>query len=108
VIDKDNFRVVGWNIGKIIPDWVKSFEDWNIYISVCNQVNNAGAKSFVDYDIFGNDSNLKAKNYIDGLHEDVEAGEKDIYDNVEKMKKTKTTVERLFTTHTSRSSPSIF
>ncbi len=81
VTDKNNFTVVGWNIGKIIPNWVKSFEDWNIYISVFNQVNNAGAKSFVDDDIFGSDSNSKANNYIEGFQEDVEAGEKETEEN---------------------------
>jgi hypothetical protein len=53
VKDKDVFTEY-W---KIIPNRVKSFEEWNIYISVFNQVNNAGAKSFVDHDILGNDSN---------------------------------------------------
>jgi hypothetical protein len=87
--DKDDFAVVGWNIGKTIPNWVKSFEEWNIYISVFNQVNNSDAKSFVDHDFFGNDSNLKSKNCIDGLQEDVEAREKDIYVNVVRTEENK-------------------
>ncbi len=87
--DKDNFTLVGWNIGKIIPNWVKSFDEWNIYISVFNQVNNAGAMSFVDHDILGNDSNSKSKNCIDGVQQDVEAGEKDIYDNVVRTEENK-------------------
>jgi len=33
VTDKDDFTVVGWSISKIIPNWVKSFDEWNIYIS---------------------------------------------------------------------------
>jgi hypothetical protein len=30
VSDKHNFRVGGWRIGKVIPNRVKSFEEWNI------------------------------------------------------------------------------
>ena len=33
VMDKDDFTVVGWSIAMIIPNWVKSFNEWNIYIS---------------------------------------------------------------------------
>jgi hypothetical protein len=51
---------------------------------VTNQVNNAGANNSEDEVIFEDDSNLKANNYIASLHDDVEAGEKDIYDNAEK------------------------
>ena len=38
VTDKDNFTVVGWSISKIIPNWVKTFDEWNIYI--CDQGTN--------------------------------------------------------------------
>jgi hypothetical protein len=82
VSDKQDFPVGGWSIGKVIPSWVKSFEEWNIYNRGFNQVNNVGAKSFVDDDILGIDSKLKSQNCIDDLQKDVEAGEKDIYDNV--------------------------
>ncbi len=79
MIDKDDFTVVGWKIGNIISDWVKRYEDWNIYIGstlegvVTNQVNNAGANNSEDEVIFEDDSNLKANNYIASLHDDVEA-----------------------------------
>jgi hypothetical protein len=49
---------------------------------VFNQVNNVGAKSFVDDDILGIDSSSKSQNCIDDLQKDVETGEKDIYDNI--------------------------
>jgi hypothetical protein len=62
VRDKHDFTVGGWNTGKVIPNWVKSFEEWNIYNSVFNQVNNVGAKSFVDDDILGIDSKSKSQN----------------------------------------------
>jgi hypothetical protein len=81
VRDKHDFTVGGWNIGKVIPNWVKSFEEWNIYNSVFNQVNNVGAKSFVDDDILSIYSKSNSQNCIDDLQKDVEAGEKDIYDN---------------------------
>ncbi len=45
VNDKDDFTVVGWSIGKIIPNWVKSFNEWNICIS--DQVKNAGDSSSI-------------------------------------------------------------
>jgi hypothetical protein len=48
---------------------------------VFNQVNNVGAKSFVDNDILGIDSKLKSQNCINDLQKDAEAGEKGIYDN---------------------------
>ena len=82
VRDKHDFTVGGWNIGKVIPNWVKSFEEWNIFNSVFNQGNNVGAKSFVNDDILRIDSKLKSQNCIDDLQKDVEAREKDIYDNV--------------------------
>ncbi len=82
VSDKHNFTVGGWSIGKVIPNWVKSFEEWNIYNSGFNQVNNVGAKSFVDDDILGIDSKSKSQNCIDDLQKDVEAREKDIYDDL--------------------------
>jgi hypothetical protein len=89
VRDKHNFTVSGWNIGKVIPKWVKSFEEWNIYNNVFNQVNNVGAKSFVDDDILRIDSKLKSQNCIDDLQKDVEAGEKDIYDNIVRTEENK-------------------
>ncbi len=82
VSDKHDFTVGGWSIGKVIPDWVNSFEEWNIYNIGFNQVNNVGAKSFVDYDILRIDSKSKSQNCIDNFQKDIEAGEKDIYDNV--------------------------
>jgi hypothetical protein len=90
VIDKDDFTVVGWKIGNIIPDWVKRYEDWNIYIGsalegvVTHQVNNAGANNGEDEVIFDETSNSKANKFIASLHYDVEAREKNIYDNAEK------------------------
>ncbi len=87
--DKHNFTVGGWNIGKAIPNWVKSVEEWNIYNSVFNQVNNVGAISFVDDDILGIDSKLNSQNCIDDLQKDVEAGEKDIYDNIVRTEENK-------------------
>jgi hypothetical protein len=89
VRDKHDFTVGGWNIGKVIPNWVKSFEEWNIYNSVFNQVNNVGAKSFVDDDILRIDSKSKSQNCIDDLQKDVEAGEKDIYDNIVRTEENK-------------------
>ncbi len=62
---------------------------WNIYNSVFNQVNNVGAKSFVDDDILRIDSKLKSQNCIYDLQKDVEAGEKDIYDNVVRTEENK-------------------
>ncbi len=112
VVDKDDFTVVGWKIGNIIPDWVKRYEDWNIYIGstlegvVTNQVNNAGANNSEDEFIFEDDSNLKTNNYIESLHDDVEAGEKDIYDNAEKTEDGENKNGQL-TTQTSTSSLSI-
>ncbi len=82
VSDKHDFTVGGWSIGKVIPNWVTSFEEWNIYNSGFNQVDNVGAKIFVDDDIHGIDNKLKSQNCIDDLQKDLEAGEKDIYDNV--------------------------
>jgi hypothetical protein len=61
VRDKHDFTVGGWNIGKVIPNWVESFEEWNIYNSVFNQVNNVGAKSFVDDDILRIHSKSKSQ-----------------------------------------------
>ncbi len=87
--DKHDFTVGGWNIGKVIPNWGKRFEEWNIYNSVFNQVNNVGAKSFVDDDILRIDSKSKSQNFIDDLQKNVEAGEKDIYDNVVRSEENK-------------------
>ena len=75
VKDKDDFTVVGWSIGKTIPNWVKSFDEWNIYNSVYIQVKNAGAKNSVDHEHLSIDSGLS-------LQQDDEAAEKDIFDNV--------------------------
>ncbi len=74
VRDKHDFTVGGWNIGKVIHNWVKSFKEWNIYKSVFNQDNNVGAKSFVDDDILRIDSKSKSQNCIGDLQKDVEAG----------------------------------
>ena len=66
VIDKDDFTVVGWKIGNIIPNGVKRYEDWNIYTGstlegvVTKQVNYAGANNTEDEVIFEDDSILKA------------------------------------------------
>jgi hypothetical protein len=75
---------------------------------VFNQVNNVGAKGFIDDDILGIDDKLKSRNCIDDLQKDIEAGEKDMYDNIVRIEKTKTSMERLFTTHTSKLSLSIY
>ncbi len=96
VKDKDDFTVVGWSIGKTIPNWVKSFDEWNIYNSVYIQVKNAGAKNSVDHEHLSIDSGLS-------LQQDDEAAEKDLI-TLYHLKKTKTPTERLFTTHTSKSS----
>ncbi len=108
--DKHNFTVGGWSIGKVVPNWVKNFEEWNIYNSGFNQVNNVGAKSFVDDDILGIDSKSKSQNCIDDLQKDVEAGEKDIYDNVVTTEENKNINGKvmLFTTLTSKSCLSIY
>jgi hypothetical protein len=110
VSDKHNFTVGGWSIGKVVPNWVKNFEEWNIYNSGFNQVNNVGAKSFVDDDILGIDSKSKSQNCIDDLQKDVEAGEKDIYDNVVTTEENKNINGKvmLFTTLTSKSCLSIY
>jgi hypothetical protein len=71
VTDKDNFTVVGWSISKIIPNWVKSFDEWNIYIS--DQGRNCGDSNIVNHQKLRNE---------DGLEQHVEAGEKDLFDNL--------------------------
>ena len=75
VKDKDDFTVVGWSIGKTIPNWVKSFDEWNIYNSVYIQVKNAGAKNSVDHEHLSIDSGLS-------LQQDDEAAEKEFFVNV--------------------------
>jgi hypothetical protein len=70
VTDKDDFTVVGWSIGKIIPNWVKSFDEWNIYIS--EKVSNGGDSNIVHQQKLRNDG---------GLQQNVEEGEKDLFDN---------------------------
>ena len=71
VTDKDDFTVVGWSIGKIIPNWVKSFDEWNIYIS--DQGRNCGDSNIVNHQKLRNEG---------GLEQHVEAGEKDLFDNL--------------------------
>jgi hypothetical protein len=71
VTDKDDFTVVGWSIGKIIPNWVKSFDEWNIYIS--EKVSNGGDSNIVHQQKLRNDG---------GLQQNVEEGEKDLFDNL--------------------------
>jgi hypothetical protein len=71
VTDKDDFTVVGWSIGMIIPNWVKSFDEWNIYISY-------QGKNGVDSNIV-NQQKLRNEG---GLQQHVEAGEKDLFDNL--------------------------
>ena len=73
VTDKDDFTVVGWSIGKIIPNWVKGFDEWNIYMS--DQVKNAGDLSIVNQQKFKNEGSLQQ-------NVDVEAGVKDLFDNL--------------------------
>jgi hypothetical protein len=71
VTDKDDFTVVGWSISKIIPNWVKSFDEWNIYIS--DQGRNCGDSNIVNHQNLRNEG---------GLEQHVEAGEKDLFDNL--------------------------
>ena len=71
VTDKDDFTVVGWSIGKIIPNWVKSFDEWNIYIS--EKVSNGGDSNIVHQQKLRNDGCLQ---------QNVEEGEKDLFDNL--------------------------
>ena len=71
VTDKDDFTVVGWSISKIIPNWVKSFDEWNIYIS--DQGRNCGDSNIVNHQKLRNEG---------GLEQHVEAGEKDLFDNL--------------------------
>ena len=71
VTDKDDFTVVGWSIGKIIPNWVKSFNEWNIYISYKGK--NGGDSNIVNQQKLRNEG---------GLQQHVEAGEKDLFDNL--------------------------
>ncbi len=106
--DKHNFTVGGWSIGKVILNWVKSFEEWNIYNSGLNQVNNVGAKSFVNDNILGINSKSKSQNFINNFEKDIEAGEKDIYDKVVRIEENENINERLFTTLTSKSYQSIY
>ena len=47
VTDKDDFTVVGWSISKIIPNWVKSYDEWNIYIT--HQGKNCGDSYIVNH-----------------------------------------------------------
>ena len=69
--DKDDFTVVGWSISMIIPNWVKSFDEWNIYIS--EKVSNGGDSNIVHQQKLRNDG---------GLQQNVEEGEKDLFDNL--------------------------
>ena len=56
VMDKDNFTVVGWSIAMIIPNWVKSFDEWNIYIS--DQCKNGGGSNIVNQQKLRNEGGL--------------------------------------------------
>ncbi len=47
VTDKDDFTVDGWSISMIIPNWVKSFDEWNVYIS--DQGRNCGDSNIVNH-----------------------------------------------------------
>ncbi len=71
VMDKDDFTVVGWSISMIIPNWVKSFNEWNIYIS--DQGKNCGDSNIVNHQKLRNEG---------GLKQHVEAGEKHLFDNL--------------------------
>jgi hypothetical protein len=71
VTDKDDFTVVGWSISKIIPNWVKSYDEWNIYIS--DQGKNCGDSYIVNHQKLRNES---------GLEQNDEAGEKYLFDNL--------------------------
>ena len=71
VNDKDDFTVVGWSISMIIPDWVKSFDEWNMYIS--DQGMNCGDSKIA------NQRKLKNEG---GLIQHVDAGEKDLFGNL--------------------------
>ena len=66
--DKDDFTVVGWSISMIIPDWVKSFDEWNMYLS--DQGMNCGDSKIA------NQRNLKTEG---GLIQHVDAEEKDFF-----------------------------
>ncbi len=71
VNDKYDFTVVGWSIIMIIPDWVKSFDEWNMYIS--DQGMNCGDSKIA------NQRKLKNEG---GLIQHVDAGKKDLFGNL--------------------------
>ena len=71
VNDKDDFTVVGWSISMIIPDWVKSFDEWNMYIS--DQGMNCGDSKIANQRKLRNEG---------GLQQHVNAGEKDLFGNL--------------------------
>jgi hypothetical protein len=71
VTDEDDFTVVGWSISKIIPNWVKTFDEWNIYI--CDQGTNFGNSNIVIQQKLGSEV---------GLEQHFDTGEKDVFDNL--------------------------
>ena len=57
VTDENDFTVVGWSISKIIPNWVKTFDEWNIYI--CDQGTNFGNSNIVNHQMLGSEVGLE-------------------------------------------------
>ena len=57
VTDENDFTVVGWSISNIIPNWVKTFDEWNIYI--CDQRTNVGNSNIVNHQMLGSEVGLE-------------------------------------------------
>ena len=71
VTDENDFTVVGWSISKIIPNWVKTFDEWNIYI--CDQGTNFGNSNIVNHQMLGSEV---------GLEQHFDTREEDVFDNL--------------------------
>ena len=71
VTDENDFTVVGWSISKIIPNWVKTFDEWNIYI--CDQSTIFGNSNIVNHQMLGSEV---------GLEQHFDTREEDVFDNL--------------------------
>ena len=71
VTDENDFTVVGWSISKIIPNWVKTFDEWNIFI--CDQSTIFGNSNIVNHQMLGSEV---------GLEQHFDTREEDVFDNL--------------------------
>jgi hypothetical protein len=85
VTDENDFTVVGWSISKIIPNWVKTFDEWNIYI--CDQGTNFGNSNIVNHQMFGSEVGLeqhfdtREDNVFDNLADEIKGTNGKVYHN---------------------------